>query len=177
MDFAILDFIQENLRCGFLDTVMPAVTVLGKVGIIWIILAVVLVIFPKTRKAGGAIAVALILHVIVVNIGLKPFVDRQRPFEINTAIELIAKAPHDGSFPSGHASASFAAATAAFLYNKEIGIAAFVLAALIAFSRLYLYFHFPTDVLGGIVIGIGLGIISKMIIEKLSSNNKAGLTL
>lgn len=175
MDFAILDFIQENLRCGFLDAVMPVITVSAKAGLVWIGLAVLLVISPKTRKAGAAVAVALILHLIVVNITLKPLVDRPRPFEINTAIELIAKAPHDGSFPSGHSSASFAAATAVFLYNRQMGIAALVLAAVIAFSRLYLYFHFPTDVLAGTLIGVGLGYLSKVIIEKFSSNKNNGV--
>ena len=88
------------------------------------------------------------------NMILKPLVARMRPFTVNTAIELLIPPPTDFSFPSGHTYASFASATAICRNNRKIGVPALILASLIAFSRLYLYVHYPSDVLGGAVVGL-----------------------
>ena len=82
----------------------------------------------------------------------------------------MRRVPKDYSFPSGHTQASFAAATALFTGNKKAGICAYVLAALIAFSRLYLYVHFPTDVLAGVVIGICCGLLSAYVFDCVKRN-------
>ena len=103
---------------------------------------------------------ALFLSFIVVNLSLKPLVARVRPYEVNTAIQILTAPFRDFSFPSGHSSFSFAGATAIFFYNKRLSIYAFILATAIAFSRLYLYVHYPSDVLAGILIGVLCGIIS-----------------
>ncbi len=153
-EFAILDFIQNNIRCGFLDFIMPKITALGNAGILWIILTVIFLISKKYRTTGIVMAIALIIDLIGCNMILKPLAARLRPFQINTAVELIISAPHDFSFPSGHTAASFASVAAMyftkFKYWKVFG----VLAVIIAFSRLYLYVHFPTDVLFGAVFGV-----------------------
>ena len=114
---------------------------------------------------------ALVFSLLIGNIILKPSIARVRPFNINTSIQLLITAPVDFSFPSGHAMSSFAAATVIFCYNKRYGIGALILAGLIAFSRLYLYVHFPSDVIIGTIIGILLALAAVKIMNKFSSLN------
>ena len=97
-EFSVLDFIQAHLRSGIGDIVMPLITHLGDSGVIWVVLALVLLIYPKTRKTGAALAVALALEVICCNLILKPFVARIRPCDINTAVQLLIPRPDDFSF-------------------------------------------------------------------------------
>lgn len=155
LDGEILLQIQQHLRTDMLTPFMKIVTFLGNGGWFWILCAVVLLAIPKTRKTGYAAVLSLIFGVIVTNLLLKNIVARPRPFaEIEALIPLIAK-PTDFSFPSGHTTASFAVALVMFrMLPKKIGIPAVVLAALVAFSRLYLGVHYPTDVLVGFVVAL-----------------------
>lgn len=157
-DFRILDFIRENLSNGFLDFVMPKLTAVGNVGFIWIFIAAAMVISRKYRRNGIELAAGLAGCALVGNLLLKNLVARQRPCWINDTVEMLIAIPKDYSFPSGHTMASFAAAAIILHANRKFGIAAYILAVLIAFSRLYLYVHFPTDVLAGAVIGTLVGI-------------------
>ncbi len=162
-EFQILDYIQQ-LHTPILDKLMVFVSGLGDKGAVWILLAAVLLIIPKTRKAGVFVAVALVLDVLLCNIVLKPLVARIRPYDVNTAVEVLVAKPKDFSFPSGHTAASFAAASALwFSKEKWLWKPAFVLAVLIALSRMYLYVHYPTDVLGGVILGILCGALAKKI--------------
>ena len=95
-------------------------------------------------------AAALCIDVIVCNGILKNLFARTRPFDVNEAVQLLITAPKDFSFPSGHTAASFAA-------EKKLWKVSLVLAVLIAFSRMYLYVHYPTDILGGVLVGLGAG--------------------
>lgn len=160
MELAILDFIAANLHNPFLDWLMPLITHLGDKGIIWILLGLALLLLPKERGRGVQVLLALLFSVIVCNMILKEAVGRIRPFDVQTGIELLIAAPHDFSFPSGHTSASFAAATVLMLTRWRWRYGALILAILIAVSRLYLYVHYPTDVLGGLVLGVLLGALS-----------------
>lgn len=155
LDGEILLQIQQHLRTDMLTPFMKIVTFLGNGGWFWILCAVVLLAIPKTRKTGYAAVLSLIFGVIVTNLLLKNIVARPRPFaEIEALIPLIAK-PTDFSFPSGHTTASFAVALVMLrMLPKKIGIPAVVLAALVAFSRLYLGVHYPTDVLAGFVVAL-----------------------
>lgn len=155
LDGEILLQIQQHLRTDMLTPLMKFVTFLGNGGWFWILCAVVLLAIPKTRKTGYAAVLSLIFGVIVTNLLLKNIVARPRPFaEIEALIPLIAK-PTDFSFPSGHTTASFAVALVMLrMLPKKIGIPAVVLAALVAFSRLYLGVHYPTDVLAGFVVAL-----------------------
>lgn len=155
LDGEILLQIQQHLRTDMLTPFMKIVTFLGNGGWFWILCAVVLLAVPKTRKTGYAAVLSLIFGVIVTNLLLKNIVARPRPFaEIEALIPLIAK-PTDFSFPSGHTTASFAVALVMLrMLPKKIGIPAVVLAALVAFSRLYLGVHYPTDVLTGFVVAL-----------------------
>ncbi len=159
-ELKILDWIQTTLRCGFLDPIMKGVTHLGDAGIFWIVLAALLLIFKRTRPLGIAMGVALVLDLILCNGIVKPLVNRPRPYTLKGLdIYPLVSPPSDPSFPSGHTAASFASAFALLFKKHKAWIPAMILAALIAFSRLYLYIHFPTDVLGGIVIGLIVGFL------------------
>lgn len=172
MELRFLDFLQ-TIHTPLLDKILAFITSLGNAGIIWIVLAVVLLILPKTRKTGIIVAAALLMDFVLCNLILKNLVARMRPYDVNTAIAILIKKPLDFSFPSGHTAASFAAMTALFLAKmKKAWIAALVLAVLIAFSRLYFYVHYPTDVLGGAVVGILSGIIGYAIVEKIDKRRK-----
>lgn len=167
---AILDFVQTYLRCDFLDMAMPIITWLGNGGILWIICSLLLTAYPRTRRVGIAMAVSLVLEVLCCNVVLKPFVARVRPCDVNTTVRLLIPHPEGFSFPSGHTGASFAAAAALFFGKTRMGVPAFIMAALIGFSRIYLYVHYPTDVLAGALLGIMLGwlgnVLVKMVGEK-----------
>lgn len=158
-DMVILDLIQSNIRTGFMDAIMPFITQLGDAGLIWIILSIGLIIPKKTRKIGFVMIIALILNGIICNIILKPMLARIRPFDVNTAVKLLINKPRDFSFPSGHTSASFTAASVLFFRKSKLFVPSLVLAFLISFSRLYLYVHYPSDVLAGLVLGILCGYI------------------
>lgn len=153
MDFAILDFIQKFLRCGFLDGLFDFFTHLGDAGIIWIAIGIIMLFFKRYRKCGVMVLISLAVCAILTSGVIKPAVGRQRPFQIRGIVPYIAP-PGGFSFPSGHTSSSFAAALSIFLCHKKEGIAAFVLAVIIAFSRLYFYVHFPSDVLWGAILGV-----------------------
>lgn len=168
IDTDILNFIYNSMHSTLLDTLMPIFSLIDDSGLIWIIISAILIIFPKYRKCGIAILLGLTLGLLVCNLTLKPLVARIRPYELNSAIELLIQAPSDYSFPSGHTVSSFSAATVLMLRNKKLGVPALGLASLIAFSRLYLYVHYPTDILGGIVLGILLGYISFRLIHHFS---------
>ena len=137
-DFSILHWIADHLQTAFLDPVMIFFTFLGEFGIVWILLGALLLCRPRFRRAGGAILIALLLSLLLCNILLKNAVDRPRPFQLEE-VTLLVPPPGEFSFPSGHASSSFAAATALFCLHKKGGAAALCLAAVIAFSRLYLF--------------------------------------
>ena len=170
-DLPVLDWIAEHLHCGFLDAVMPVITALGNGGIFWIALSLVLIIIPKYRKAGLSMGLALLMGLLVCNLTLKPLVGRIRPYDyqlehFGKTISLLIAAPHDFSFPSGHTIASLEGATALLIYDRKLGIPAMVLAVLIAFSRLYLYVHDPTDVLVSVVLGVGFALLGSFIVNK-----------
>lgn len=171
-EFAFLDWIQAHLQCRLLDTVMPFVTSLGYKGIFWIVLTLLGLAYKPTRKYAHVAAIALLLCLICGNVILKPLLARVRPYDINTAVTLLIKAPTDYSFPSGHTQSGFAVAAAVFMWKKRWGIPALILAALIAFSRMYLYVHYPTDVLGGFLFGIGFAMIGLFICDRLFRGKK-----
>ena len=163
VEFSILDFIQNQFRTPFGDFVMPLISKLGNGGIIWLVLSGLLCVFPKYRKAGVTMLTALALDVLLCNVMLKPLVGRMRPFTVNTGMELLINAPKDFSFPSGHTAASFAAAFALLFVKNKLWIPSMIIASLIAFSRLYLYVHYPTDVLAGILLGLIVSVAANVI--------------
>lgn len=152
-EFSILYALQE-LHNPVLDKIMLGITSLGDDGIFWIAIGIICLIFKKHRKMGLQLLLSMLCTFILGNLILKNIFARPRPCDIDTAVTLILSRPHGHSFPSGHSINSMVAAVALFLNNKKIGIPALIIATLIGFSRLYLFVHFPTDVLGGFVIAI-----------------------
>lgn len=153
MELAILNWIQ-TLRSPAADQVMCLITRLGDAGMIWIALAAVLLLYPKTRKTGAILAIALCMDGLFCNLILKNLFARVRPCDVNEAVVLLIPRPDDFSFPSGHTAASFASVAALYFSGAgKLWKGALILAVLIAVSRLYLYVHYPTDVLGGMAVG------------------------
>lgn len=165
MEFQFLDFLQ-TLHQPVLDKVMIFFTTLGNAGILWLVLSIIFLCTKKYRKCGTAMLLSLVLGLIFGNIILKNVIARPRPCWINSSVEMLIAVPKDFSFPSGHTLASFGAATPIFYYHRRFGIIAYIVAAVIAFSRMYLYVHFPTDILTGLILGILLGLLSCLIVNK-----------
>ena len=179
-DLPILDWIQAHLQSGFMDKFMPFITKFGDHGLFWMIVAAVLFIIPKTRKTGLGMAIAMMIGLLVCNVTLKPLVGRIRPYdlqaELGITIQLLGERMHDFSFPSGHTIASFEAAVVMLKNSKKLGIPAMILAVLITFSRLYLYVHYPTDVIASIILGTLFALIGNalagLIAPKLGAGKK-----
>lgn len=170
-ELTILDWIRENLTGSFCDSVMKALSGLANAGLIWIALAVVLLCVRRTRYLGAAVAVALALDLIGCNLILKPLVARIRPFDLNPAVSLLIPPPNDPSFPSGHTAASFAAASALYFAKSRLWIPAGLLAVSVGFSRLYLYVHYPSDVLCGAALGIAFGLAAVRLVSGYRRGN------
>ena len=168
MDYSILAYISEKWRGGSLDTVWKLFSLLGNYGAVWIVLAVLLLFFRKTRRAGLAMLIALGVGYAVGNVWLKELVMRPRPFVTHTDLTPLLDPGDRWSFPSGHALSSFAAATALFFFHKKTGLLAYLLAACIAFSRLYASVHYPTDVLAGAVLGILCGLAAAWFADRFT---------
>ncbi len=177
-------FLQEHVRSAWLDKVMNMITRLGDAGLLAVCTCLVLLCIPSLRWIGKLTTLSLVLNALAVNVLLKNLVGRVRPYIAIEGLTPIARLPSDASFPSGHASASFAVAGVlfwlAFLYPakdreacknpvsvpKSAGILAVMLAGLIGFSRLYVGVHYPTDVLAGAAVGLGISYLVVFIKKK-----------
>ena len=157
LELGVLDAIQ-GLRTPLGDALMPAISSLGHDGWFWIALGAIMLLFKQTRQCGCAVLAGLLMATLLGNSLIKPLVQRTRPYDVAPGFALLVAPENSFSFPSGHTITAFAAATAiAFAGPRWLGWSAFALAAIIGFSRLYLYVHFPTDVLVGAVLGSGCG--------------------
>ena len=171
-DLPILDWIAANLWCPVLDAVMPVITVLGDAGIFWIAVAVLFIFTKKYRKIGIGMMIALMMGLVVCNICLKPMIARIRPYDLNPLVTLIVDAPHDFSFPSGHTAVSFAFAAAAACMGKKAHTLSLAFACLMGVSRMYLYVHYPTDVLAGAFFGTLCGLLALFLWKKIIGRDK-----
>ena len=165
-EFTILDMIQ-GFRTSVLDNFILLITSLASY--VWYILIIGFLLNKPTRKLGVILAVAMILQYLVNGGVLKHLFARVRPCNVDTTVELLVKRPKGFSFPSGHSAAAFCAV--GVLYGakiKRLLWPSFILACLIAFSCLYLYVHFPTDVLAGALCGffIGYGVLRAFDLKK-----------
>ncbi len=161
----------QNLHCAWLDPVMIFFTSLGDNGIVWIIIALLCICFKKSRRCGILMILTMLFCLAMGNGFIKNLVARPRPFQVlGDASMLIIPPPAEFSFPSGHTMHGFAAAAMVFLHNRKAGTAALLMAVVIAFSRMYLFVHFPTDILGGVVIGT----LSALMVYTLAQKLKPG---
>jgi len=154
VDFNLLMQIYRATHNGIFDKIMPVITNLGYLGLIWILISIVLLINKKYRKVGILCIVAIILTSIAGEGILKNIIHRPRPFSEAPEMQLLIAKPTTYSFPSGHTASSFAAAYVISKGIKKLTLPVFILAALIAFSRMYLFVHYPSDILGGLLLGL-----------------------
>ena len=159
----MLRAIQQFTGTPWLDTFMIAISWLGNNGLVWCVMAVVLLLRPKTRYHGLLCAMALLLSLLLCNVLLKNLLARPRPYEVLTWLQPLILPPQDFSFPSGHASSSFAAAASLIGLEKKWTVPAFMLASLISLSRLYVGVHYPSDVLGGLLLGLSCAYLARLL--------------
>ncbi len=160
LDWTILHWIHDTLTCPLLDFLMPKISTLGSGGAIWLLAAAVLICTKKYRRQGLLLLAGLAAGVLIGNLGMKNLFARPRPCWIESDFPLLVTCPTDYSFPSGHTLSSVIAATILTKTDRRFGWAAIPLAAAIGFSRLYLYVHFPSDVLAAAVLGVAIGAVT-----------------
>ncbi|MBQ8109930.1 MAG: phosphatase PAP2 family protein [Clostridia bacterium] len=167
-DSSILLWIQDSLRTDFLSPIVKVITHLGDKGIFWIAVTLALLCFRKTRRLGVMCLVSMVIGLVVTNLVIKNWVARIRPYEVIPGLNCIVGLAKDYSFPSGHTTNSLACAWVLFRRApKKWGVSALVLAILISLSRLYVGIHYPTDVIGGAVIGICSACLALWLAPKL----------
>lgn len=170
----VLLWIQDNLRNAVLDPICKVFSYIGTHGELAIAVALLLMIIPKTRRTGCVCAVSLAATYLTVNILIKPLVDRARPYDMIDGLTSLVKPLSDPSFPSGHASSTFACLFVVVLMQpKKLGIPALCVSLFMAYSRLHVGVHYPTDVLAGSLIGIGFAaLFTAVYIKKIAPNAK-----
>ncbi len=168
MDWAILHKIRAVLSCRALDFIMPKITLLGDAGAFWIIAGFALLLTKRYRKYGVLMLATLATGALIGNVALKHLAARSRPCWLEE-VELLIKTPRDYSFPSGHTLASVIGAMALARADRRFGYFAIPLAALIAFSRLYLFVHFPSDVLFAALLGLTIGFFGQSVFNHLTA--------
>lgn len=172
LDEAILLFVQENLRTPALTAVMRLFSRLGDAGIMWIVLGLALLMFARTRRRGAYMLGALCAEYVICDLIIKKLVLRPRPYLVISQLELLVAQESSTSFPSGHSASSFVCAyMLARLFGKK-GAWAYLPAALIALSRIYVGVHYPSDVLAGIALGTLIGAAACPLLSRIAPSAK-----
>lgn len=172
MELQILHMIQ-GWHQDWLDAVMIFFSTLGNGGFIWIVAGIVMLAIPRTRKCGVHVLLAMAVTYLLGNLFLKNLIARPRPCAVDTSVKLLIPYPSEYSFPSGHTSNGFAAAVSIYMCYRKPGTVALLVAGIIAFSRMYLFVHYPTDILGGILLGIFDAWLVSFLVKKYWSRQKA----
>lgn len=173
-DAAVMTFVQEHFHNPVTDTLFPILTYLGEGGVFWILLALILLFFPQKRRTGIFMLCAMGAGFLLGEVLLKNLVCRPRPFQqFPNYCTLLISPPTGYSFPSGHTCSSLASASVLLFTDKKLGIPALILAILIAFSRIFLFVHWPSDVLLGALLGICCAVTVVLLYE--SHSGKAAL--
>lgn len=153
MDSAIVAWFAAH-RSAPMDALAVFLTWAGRAGLIFALMAILRgALNKKLAMAAWQVVLAALLATLVSNSVLKPMVDRPRPFLANPALEVVGTPPASESFPSGHAAGSVAGALVLASTWPQARVALWILAGAVAASRVYLGVHYPTDVLGGVVVG------------------------
>ncbi len=155
----IFNFINLHPHNLIADNIMIFCSKLGNWGSIWLVVAIIMLFNKKYRRFGIMALCVLLLSTLIAENLMKPLIARPRPFITDPTLSLLITAPHGFSFPSGHAMSAFAAATIFYYAHHRLGVCAYILAALIAFSRLYLNLHYPSDIICGAIFGALLALL------------------
>jgi undecaprenyl-diphosphatase len=172
VDKSILDFIHYGFKNQLFDFFMPKITFLGEAGLIWILISIILIYTKKYRKIGYTCVLALIFSLIFNDLTIKELVQRPRPITLYPIENPLVKIPNSFSFPSGHTSSSFAAAWVIYRTIDKYKLGYLILAGLMAFSRMYLYVHYLSDIVGGMMVGIICATLAMVIVNKISDKVK-----
>ena len=149
-------------RVAALDGGMLALSVVGRGGMVWLAVGIVLAVFRRVSPLALAqLALAILLATLAADHVLKPIVSRHRPFVTMPDVAVIGERPSDSSFPSGHAANAFAGALIVSRALPALAIAWWMLAGTIAFSRVYLGVHYPIDVIGGAIVGLACAAVAR----------------
>ena len=169
MEFNFLYWLQ-GLHNPFLDRFMVLIfnDIVGSKGQLWVVLGIILLIIPKTRKTGICVLLSYALSFVIGDFILKDLISRPRPCMIDETVALIVSRPSSFSCPSVHSMLAFASASSVFWFHRKAGIFTLIFAALVGFSRMYFFVHFPTDVLFGIVLGFAIGTLVYYLMKKVS---------
>lgn len=167
-DASVLLWVQEHIRTALGDAIIPFWSHLGDHGLLWIAAALILLCFPRTRRAGALALGGLLFSLLAVNVTIKHLVARPRPWLTIEGLRVLVNEPDPNSFPSGHTSAAFAFAAAVY---RELPIpwtrAAVVAAAVcMGWSRIYVAVHYPSDVIAGVVVGTLCGLCAAWLYRK-----------
>ncbi len=148
----ILNWIYNTLGCSAMDYLSLTFEYLFKYDIIWIVIGLIMIYTKQLRMLGLVLIVATVLQFCTVT-ALKLIVERPRPFE-EYAVHALKTSFSSYSFPSSHTASLFCAATVVTAFRRNLAIPMFALACLVGLTRMYMYAHYPTDVLAGAVVGI-----------------------
>ncbi|MFL0248160.1 phosphatase PAP2 family protein [Candidatus Clostridium stratigraminis] len=156
VDNIILHFCSVVIKNNFFDTVMPIASNINNNGEVWILIAIVLLLNKniEVKEIGAAMLIALLLGLVLGEGVLKNLIGRARPTSPAYNYTFLISPPKSFSFPSGHTTSSFAAFGVCFFKKARYRYFALALAITIAFSRIYLHVHYPSDILGGIILGL-----------------------
>ncbi|MGE5628096.1 MAG: phosphatase PAP2 family protein [Solirubrobacterales bacterium] len=168
-DLNLLMHIHDLTHNNVFNIIMPYISTAGNNGIVWIVLSLLLLINRKYRYVGILCIAALLLTAISGEGIIKNIIQRPRPFNVIPNVQLLIAKPHSWSFPSGHTASSFTAFWVIFRELKAFAAPVFIMAAAIAFSRMYLLVHYPSDIAGGIILGI---ICAELVIRMYYRLNK-----
>ncbi len=175
-DGTVMAFLQDHCHNRLTDALFPVITYLGEAGAVWLILALAFLCVKKYRRYGVLMILAIAAGFLTGELFLKNLVCRPRPFQLFPDYTPLLILPPSGfSFPSGHSCSSFAAATALCRCSKKWGVPALILAGLIAFSRVFLFVHWPTDVLAGAAMGVLFGILAAWAVPKIAEKRRKDL--
>lgn len=157
-DLRLSFYMTQLYHHHILNHFMKWISFCGNYGMIWLFVALMTFINPASRSMSIHLLIALIASALIGQISIKSLVQRHRPCHLYPHIPLLVPTPHDSSFPSSHTTSAFACSTIIFLFYPSWGILAYFFAFLTGLSRIYLFVHFLSDVICGMLLGIGIGV-------------------
>jgi undecaprenyl-diphosphatase len=167
IDNSVLNLLSSGIKNRVFDRIMPIITNSNNHGEIWMAISIILIINKNTavRRVGISMIIAVAVGYLLGDMIIKNITCRTRPISELYNFKFLISLPKSYSFPSGHTTSSFAAFGVCWFMKAKYKYWVLLLSVLIAFSRLYLHVHYPSDVLGGIILGLTSAKIGVSIVE------------